>query len=145
VSEFSVLNALATNGQMGVWVLVALGVIALIRVWPAIGQLRITAAEQKATSDASLRTDLLKRITDLEKGAIDERRLCEEEIRKVRREGEERYDDLREKYDGLMALLRQGSQSNAYLMGAPEKFNEVNEARKQRGEGPVEKRWRDGE
>lgn len=58
-----------TPGAVGIWTLLAVVLVALIKAWPALAKI---ANE----GDASLRTALLTRITNLEGELADERREC---------------------------------------------------------------------
>ena len=90
-----------TAGGLGVWTLVGVVVVALIKGWPALKKLQIDG-------DQSLRADLLKRIGDLEKQMADERHECNERLR-----------EMQKQIDGLLAAIRQNSQSSAMMISDP--------------------------
>lgn len=138
-TEVEILKAL-TPGGVGVWTLVFLCLITLIRGWPVLKKISVEA-------DGSLRADLLKRISDLETQAAQdrlafatemaaERKRCEDEIRELRQEAEDERRALKEEVAGLLAAIRQNSQSTAYMIGEPEAVAVTGAARRNRGEQP---------
>ena len=138
-AEVEILKAL-TPGGVGVWTLVFLCLITLIKGWPALKKISVEA-------DGSLRADLLARISDLEKQAAQdrlaftnemaaERKRCEEEIRELRQEFDEDRRALNEQVSGLLAAIRQNSQSTAYMIGEPDAVATTKASQKHRGEQP---------
>jgi hypothetical protein len=73
-----------TVGSVPIWALLATVLLALFKIWPAIKRLQ-------NESDASLRTDLMRRVTELEKHLLDEQRECDRRI-----------SDLQSKLDGVL-------------------------------------------
>jgi hypothetical protein len=80
--------ALAGNyAGLGIWGLLGALALVLIRTWPALKQMGID-------NDKSLRTDLLKRVADLETELAAERRACDEKLLALRREMDAKYEGL---------------------------------------------------
>lgn len=105
-----------------------LALVALVvRIQPLLRRVRLE-------SDNSLRADLLKRISDLEKQQVEERRDCERRIREVESEADERIKALEHQVAGLIRDIAQHSQSSAMLMHNPDKVAVTGAARKRRGE-----------
>lgn len=73
-------------GTIGIWGLLGLAFITLIKTWPIIQQRVIEARAQQADEDQSLRTDLLSRIGELEEELREERKRCSEELQRLRGE-----------------------------------------------------------
>ncbi|HEY8593322.1 MAG TPA: hypothetical protein VIL42_10735 [Sphingomicrobium sp.] len=106
---------------LGVWSLVFLAIITLIKGWPALTKL-------KNESDGSLRQDLLKRVAELESQQRIDRAQFEEDMRAERKSCDDRLRDqedrhkqdiaeLNGKVDALMRTIAQNSQSRAHLIG----------------------------
>lgn len=72
----------------------------LVRQWVPYKKLQVE-------EDASLRTDLLKRISDLEAAQIDIQRRHEEEMRDERRRCDEEMSKVRAQLDGLQRMIVQ--------------------------------------
>jgi hypothetical protein len=101
--ELAAFKSLAPTA--GVWALVLMALVTLIRTWPLV-QLRTTEARrQRADADGSLREDLLERIGNLEgmlaaeqhhrEAALYAEQLrCEERLRELKRDMEALYDGL---------------------------------------------------
>lgn len=103
----------------GVWGIVAVMVIVLIRTWPALTKLR-------NDSDASLRADLLQRLSAVEtqlaearKEAADERVRLERQLLDERKECREEIEQLRAQVEGLQRQIIQNSHSSAQMLGMP--------------------------
>lgn len=84
-----------TPGAIGIWTLLGVVVVALIRVWPLIQRLKNEAT-------AAFRSDLLKRVTDLERQHHD----CIEDNERIRRESAAREDKLRDDFGKLIDGMR---------------------------------------
>lgn len=78
MGELQILKAF-TPGAAGIWLLVAMCAMTLIKGWPALKRIGLEA-------DASLRADLLERIGDLEAALAQERRDCDRQIEELRKE-----------------------------------------------------------
>lgn len=75
MNEWALFAELARNGAgYGVWTLVLIALVTLIKGWPALKKLSIEA-------DGSLRRDLLERIGVLEHELAAERRSCDDRLR----------------------------------------------------------------
>lgn len=95
-----------TFGGAGIWTLVALAVVWLIRIQPKMRELQNNA-------DGSLRKDLMERIDKLEKQLLDERRECDRELEKMRVE----MRGMQQTMDGLHRQLI--TQSSALALRLP--------------------------
>ncbi len=95
-----------TFGGAGIWTLVALAVVWLIRIQPKMRELANNA-------DGSLRKDLMDRIDKLEKQLLDERRECDRELEKMRVE----MRGMQQTMDGLHRQLI--TQSSALALRLP--------------------------
>ena len=73
-----------TPGAIGIWTLLGVVVVALIRAWPVLQKV-------KSDADAGIRGDLLKRIEDIEDRHDD----CLEENARLRKDMGELVDGLR--------------------------------------------------
>jgi polyhydroxyalkanoate synthesis regulator phasin len=110
VTDLNIVEFLARASGMGVWALVGLAVVTLIKGWPALRKLSIEA-------EGSLRKDLLERIDSLEKEVSAERRSCDDRLREqdaAHREAEAR---LNGRIDGLTRQLLQLQQSAGIAIG----------------------------
>jgi hypothetical protein len=87
-----------TPGAVGIWTLVAMVGIALIKAWPAIKAKVNEARQIELEADGKLRGDLLKRINDLETQLRSERAAGDERHAKCERE----LRDVRSKLDGVV-------------------------------------------
>lgn len=66
-----------TLGGVGIWVLVFGLAGVIVKIWPAIKKLQ-------NESDASLRADLMRRVTELENRLREEQKNCEQEVAALR-------------------------------------------------------------
>jgi uncharacterized protein YajQ (UPF0234 family) len=141
------LNALGLNqftpGAVGIWAILATVVGYIIRTWPIVKQRLNEARKIEVDADAEHRTTLLQRIQLLEevqssdrteffKAMGDERLRCDRELDEIRTRLRKSEDDNQ----GLMAMIRQFSQSTAMAVTNPDGVALTNAARKARGEGP---------
>lgn len=117
-----------TPGAAGVWVIVAMCALTLIKGWPALKKIGLEA-------DASLRGTLLSRIELLEEQAAadriafsaemaGERKRCEDEIREIKNEWAEERRSLKGEIDALLRMIQQNSKSTAYMLGHPDSIVE---------------------
>lgn len=107
----------ATLATMFIWV---------VRTWP-YWKMRINEARKiQLDADGVLRTDLLKRIRDLEEtqsadrrefnaALSDERKRCDHELDEIR----DRLAAAERENQGLQAMIRQASSSTAMMIGNP--------------------------
>ncbi|QUT07903.1 hypothetical protein KFK14_11240 [Sphingobium phenoxybenzoativorans] len=116
---------------IGVWTLVAGLLLGMIKVWPVLRKLGIEA-------DASLRTDLLKRISTLEtgqaemiRGHADEVAGLKHELAEQRRKCDEEQASLRKQMDGLMSIIRQLSMSSGHVIDLSPLATEAGERTRQ--------------
>jgi hypothetical protein len=102
--ELAMLRGLGAAG-VGVWAIVLMALVTMIRTWPLIQMRTTEARKQRSDADADLRGDLLERIAKLEtellneqhhreQALIAEQARCEERLREVKREMDTRYDGL---------------------------------------------------
>jgi ElaB/YqjD/DUF883 family membrane-anchored ribosome-binding protein len=92
-----------TFGGAGIWTLVALVVVWIIRIQPKMRELQNSA-------DGSLRKDLMERIDKLEKQLSEERRECDREMHEMREEFRNTIKAMQQTIDGLhRQLLAQSS------------------------------------
>lgn len=76
-----------TFGGIGIWAVFLTLIVALVRIWPAIKKLQ-------NESDASLRADLMKRVTELESRLQSEQTYWEERVRAEQKECDEKVRGL---------------------------------------------------
>lgn len=76
--EALLVKASAASGY-GIWALVLIAVITIVKGWPAI-------VEASNASNSSLRKDLMARVEGLEEDLRAERKSCDEQIRLLRNE-----------------------------------------------------------
>lgn len=97
-----------TFGGAGIWTLVALAVVWIIRIQPKMRELQNSA-------DGSLRKDLMERIDKLEKQLLDERRQCDRELDAMRVE----LRGMQQTVDGVHRQLIAQSSSLALRLTPP--------------------------
>ncbi len=78
MNEVAILKAM-TPGGWGIWTLVALAVLSLIKGWPVLRKIGLEG-------DTSLRRDLMSRVSKLESDLHEERVSCERELGSLRAE-----------------------------------------------------------
>jgi hypothetical protein len=100
----------------------------LVRQWVPLRRARIDADKLKVESDNSLRVDLMAEIRALRAEQREERADCDRRLA----EQDKEIASLREEIRGLHAMIRQNSQSSAYLLGDPAAVATSTSARKQR-------------
>lgn len=97
---------LAAHGAgAGVWTLVLIALITLIKGWPALRKLSIEA-------DGSLRRDLLDRIDALEKELSAERRSCDDRLREQDSRHKEEIATIHGELNGLRSQMIQLQRSS---------------------------------
>lgn len=98
MGDFDILHAAAQGSGVGVWALVLMALITLIKGWPTLKKLSIEA-------DGSLRKDLLNRINELEDELRKEKRERTDDVRaeRIRCDGE--MDKLHNEITGLQRHL----------------------------------------
>lgn len=108
-----------TVGGAGVWVLVFLFGVTLVKAWPALAKL-------KNDSDASLRADLLKllavrdaRIAALEAKLLEQQVSFDKQMMAERAQCREEIDELRAEIAGLHRQIIQNSRTTAQMIGDP--------------------------
>lgn len=114
---------LNAGASYGIWLLVLLAFVALVKAWPALRKLQIEA-------DGALRNDLMRmvterdaRITQLELQMVDERRECLA-----------RLAELSAELEGLKRMIAQNSKSTAMMLTRPDDAAATKAATKERGE-----------
>lgn len=113
---------------LGIWAVVLAAFVALLKTWPAIRKLALD-------SEASLQSNLLKRVSEVESQLVTERIRCTEEMAEMRKEHAAEVRELRAEIASLHRMIAQHSQSAAVLMNDPDKVAGTQAARKRRGEG----------
>lgn len=74
MNELAIAELAERGAGYGVWTLVLIALVTLVKGWPALKKLSIEA-------DGSLRKDLLNRIATLESELATERRSCDDRLR----------------------------------------------------------------
>jgi hypothetical protein len=105
MDEANVVTRLLSDGAgIGVWTLVLLLLITLVKSWPALRKLGLDA-------DGSLRKDLLERIRTLEEALRAERAECNAKFEEQKRSHDNMMAQMQGQIDGLMRQLIQLQQS----------------------------------
>lgn len=123
-----------TPTAIGVWTLVAGLALAMIKIWPALRKLANEAAIIRREADASLRTDLLGRVKELEAGQTQMLKDHTNEILSIKNEHAAEMSDLRKEMherdrkcneeqaalriqmEGLMNIIRQFGVSSGHVV-----------------------------
>lgn len=99
MNEVELLRAM-TPGSWGVWSLVALAVLSLIKGWPVLKKIGMDG-------DASLRHDLLDEVRALRREVADERRSCDLKLAEQDKRHATELGELRGEINGLRNQLLQ--------------------------------------
>jgi hypothetical protein len=100
MNEAVLVQLASKGGSVGVWTLVFIALITLIKGWPALKKMSIEA-------DGSLRKDLLDRIGSLEAEIRSERKACDERLNEQEIRHVEAMALLKGEVNGLRRQLLQ--------------------------------------
>jgi hypothetical protein len=115
--------------------LMALGLATwAVKTWPVWKGKINEARKIELDADGVLRRDLFTRISELERTRTADREYFDNQLATERRRCDEELEKMREENRGLVAMIRQHSQSSAVLMGDPAGVAITTAARKKRGE-----------
>jgi hypothetical protein len=116
------------------WIMV-IGLVGwAVKTWPVWKGKINEARKIELDADGVLRRDLLTRISELERTRTTDREYFDNQLAGERRRCDEELEKMREENRGLVAMIRQHSQSSAMLMGDPAGMAITSAARKRRGE-----------
>lgn len=111
----------------------------VVRTWPHWKSKVNEARKIQLDADGVLRTDLLKRIRELEETQSSDRRAFNEAMSNERKRCDDELDEIRRRLTaaedenkGLQAMIRQNSSSSAVMISRPDAVAESNAQRKKR-------------
>lgn len=107
MNEAALVQLASRGGSVGVWTLVFIALITLIKGWPALKKMSIEA-------DGSLRKDLLDRIGSLESEIRAERKACDERLNEQELRHVEAMATLQGEVNGLRRQLLQMQQISGH-------------------------------
>jgi hypothetical protein len=90
-----------TFGAAGVWSLLALMIVTVIKAWPVLNKVR-------AESDGALRADLMRMIHDLRKELTTERLKCDSDIAALRLDNGRLHGQIHELRQQLALIMAAG-------------------------------------